>query len=77
MLCIRKDGHRRHVTRRAFEAHWQRLGYVIVQDDTNDVKSLGDMTVAELRALAETRGIDLGEAQRKGDIIAALEAAAQ
>lgn len=33
---------------------------------------LEDMTVSELRALADERGIDLGDARRKADIIAAL-----
>lgn len=36
---------------------------------------LADMTVAALRELAEMRGIDLGSASKKGDIIAAIEAA--
>ncbi|REJ34525.1 MAG: hypothetical protein DIU84_07715 [Bacillota bacterium] len=30
------------------------------------------MTVAQLRALAAERGVDLGQARRKADIIAAL-----
>lgn len=34
-----------------------------------------DMTVAELRTLAEERDVDLGQATRKADIIAVLVAA--
>lgn len=35
----------------------------------------GSMTVPDLKALAETRGIDLGDASKKADIIAAIELA--
>jgi len=31
LIYIKKDGHRRRVERRAFEAHWQRLGYEVVE----------------------------------------------
>lgn len=37
-------------------------------------RGLEDMTVAELRDLAAERGVDLGKARKKRDIIAALEA---
>lgn len=40
-----------------------------------DGAELAGMTVAELRELADARGIDLGNASKKGDIIAAIEAA--
>lgn len=36
---------------------------------------LADLTVVELRALAKERGVDLGDATKKPDIIAAIEAA--
>ena len=36
---------------------------------------LGTLTIAELRAFAEENAIDLGDAKRKGDIIAAIELA--
>lgn len=45
------------------------------EDDPVDEVELADMTVAELRELADARGIDLGNASKKGDIIAAIEAA--
>lgn len=45
------------------------------EDDTVEEVELADMTVAALRELAEMRGIDLGSASKKGDIIAAIEAA--
>lgn len=39
--------------------------------------SIGEMTVAELRAHAADNGIDLGDATRKADIIAAIELAGE
>jgi hypothetical protein len=38
-------------------------------------ETLEPMTIAELRTLADERGIDLGDARRKADIIAAIELA--
>jgi len=38
---------------------------------------LYSLKVAELKALAEDRGVDLGDATKKADIIAALELAAE
>lgn len=38
---------------------------------------LDDMTVQELKALAEENGIDLGQAKKKQDIIAIIVAAAE
>ncbi len=35
--------------------------------------TLADMTVAQLKDLAVARGVDLGEATKKADIIAAIE----
>lgn len=32
LILIRKDGHRRRVTRHAFDAHWSRLGYEVVAE---------------------------------------------
>lgn len=40
-------------------------------------KSLADMTRAELDALAAERGVDISDAKNKGDVIAALELAAE
>lgn len=43
----------------------------------NKSRDYADMTVAELRAMAQERGVDLGEAKLKADIIAALGQAAE
>jgi hypothetical protein len=42
------------------------------QPEEPDTEDLSEHTVAELRALAEKRGVDLGDATRKADIIEAL-----
>ena len=39
-----------------------------------DADSLDGMTVAELRDLADKRGVDLGDASKKADIVKALQA---
>ncbi|MFN3836776.1 MAG: hypothetical protein ACK4MI_03590 [Brevundimonas sp.] len=44
-------------------------------DDGDDDKPLGELTVAKLRALAEAEAIDLGDATKKDDIVAAIELA--
>jgi len=36
---------------------------------------IGDMSVAELKAYAASKSIDLGDATKKADILAAIEAA--
>lgn len=38
-------------------------------------KALDDHTVAELRGIADDEGIDLGDASKKADIVAAIELA--
>jgi hypothetical protein len=38
-----------------------------------DAPDISKMTVAELKGFAETNGIDLGDATKKDDIIAAIE----
>lgn len=48
----------------------ERLDYRIVEHD-----SLEDLTVAELRDLADNRGVDLDGASRKAEIIDAIQAA--
>ncbi|KMS59982.1 hypothetical protein V474_07745 [Novosphingobium barchaimii LL02] len=40
-----------------------------------DAPDITKMTVAELKTFAETNGIDLGEATKKDDILAAIELA--
>lgn len=44
-------------------------------DDDDQDKPLADLTVARLRALAEAETIDLGDATKKDDIVAAIELA--
>lgn len=46
---------------------------LVVQD--GGPKALSDHTVVELKALAESEQIDLGDASKKDDIIAAIELA--
>ncbi|MEM9286741.1 MAG: hypothetical protein AAGA36_00235 [Pseudomonadota bacterium] len=41
------------------------------------VLSFDDMTVDQLKAYADDKGIDLGEAKRKADMAAVLQAAAE
>ena len=43
---------------------------------SDEVAELADMTVAQLKTAAAERGVDLGEATRKDQILAVLEAAA-
>lgn len=51
---------------------------LVVEDETDKEtgsKSLEDMTIAELKAYAAEKEIDLGVATRKDDILAAIKAA--
>lgn len=43
----------------------------------NDADGFDGMTIPELKAYAEGKGIDLGDATRKADIIAAIELASE
>jgi hypothetical protein len=45
-----------------------------VLDTASDVNELDDLTVAELRDLAEERGVDVPSDAKKADLVAALEA---
>lgn len=42
-----------------------------------DERPLAEMSVKELKALAAARNVDLGDATKKDDIVAALELAAE
>ena len=44
-------------------------------DGDGKVDELEAMTVAQLKALAETEAVDLGEASKKAEIVAAIKAA--
>lgn len=48
---------------------------VVEADSESELKHVDDMTVAELKAFAVQAGIDLGEATKKDDILAAIKAA--
>jgi len=43
--------------------------------DSEEPKALADMTVPELKAYAKENAIDLGEATRKADVLAVIQAA--
>lgn len=43
----------------------------------SDADGFDGMTIPELKAYAESKGIDLGDATRKADIIAAIELASE
>jgi hypothetical protein len=45
------------------------------QDEQTVEKPLDEMTVAELKEYADQHGIDLGEAKKKAEILAAIQAA--
>lgn len=44
-------------------------------DDKDDDKGLAGLKVEDLKALAEAEGVELGDATKKADIIAAIELA--
>lgn len=57
-------------------AYFRRHGYIIGDEqDESGPKTVESMNVAELRAYAEDHGIDLGDATRKPEIRAAIQAA--
>lgn len=45
--------------------------------EDSGLRELADHTVVELKAMAAERGVDLGDAIKKADIVAALELAAE
>ncbi|WP_438435412.1 DUF7210 family protein [Gorillibacterium sp. sgz500922] len=55
--------------------------HVTVLDEADETpaadKAVDDMTVAELKAYAKAQGIDLGDATKKEEILAAVKAASQ
>lgn len=50
---------------------------VVEGGKTEDPKAVEDMTVAELKAYAAENNIDLGEATKKDDILAAIQKAGE
>lgn len=51
----------------------EKWGEEVAGDDAESAVDLSNMTVADLKALASERGVDLGDATKKADIIAVLE----
>lgn len=56
-------------------AQLRRLGYTVEQDGKGDESPLDGMTVEQLKAHADEHGIALGDATKKDDIRAAIDAA--
>lgn len=54
---------------------FRRHGYVIEDAKDSDEDPLGKLTIDELKAHASELSIDLGDASKKADIKAAIEAA--
>lgn len=53
----------------------RRLGYTVEQDGKGDENPLDGLTVEQLKAHAAEHGIDLGDATKKSDIRAVIDAA--
>ncbi len=63
-------------------AYFRRHGYGVGTSEAKDpagnpdpADNLADLTVAQLRKYAKDKGIDLGDAEKKADILAAVERA--
>jgi hypothetical protein len=87
LIRVAKDGAHISVHPTCLESHLK-LGWARAADQTPGADDLGqaeaagepalaDLTVAALKALAAERGVDLGDAAKKADIVAALELAAE
>jgi hypothetical protein len=80
-IAVRHNGHR-YAPGEEFEidqAAYRRIAVhvdVVAEDELED-KPLEKQSVAELKAYAEQHGIDLGEATKKPEILAAILAAPQ
>lgn len=68
-MKIQKDGRIIHVTKKAFEVVYKPRGYV----EVDEVKSLADLTKAELLELCGEAGIEVNARATKAEIIALLE----
>lgn len=72
----RKGGSGSHLINRSKYETDPKAYTLVDEPDPNDESGLSEKTVKELVALAVERGVDLGEATKKADIVALLEAAA-
>lgn len=70
-LIIKKGGHRRHVSRRAYRQKYKRLGYEIYEDLTEE-KELEEMTYDELADKAREKEIEGRSKMNKEELIEAL-----
>ena len=59
----------------AFEAALAEVGQTVEKFYSEELPDLDGMNIAQLKAFAEEKGIDLGSAKLKADIIAAIIAA--
>lgn len=87
LIRVSKDGAHMSVHPTCLESH-EKAGWVRSEDQRPAADDLGlaepagepalaDLTVAQLKAIAVERGVDLGDASKKADIVAALELAAE
>lgn len=89
LIRVAKGGAHLSVHPTCLAAH-QSAGWKVAEDQTPGVDDLGQAeletadgddlagkTVAELKVIAAERSVDLGDATKKADIIAALELAAE
>jgi len=70
-LIIKKGGHRRHVSKRAYRKKYKRLGYEILEDLTEE-KELEEMTYDELADKAREQKVEGRSKMNKEELIEAL-----
>ncbi|PSK96694.1 hypothetical protein CLV30_12576 [Haloactinopolyspora alba] len=78
-----QSGRVQRASREAFDRVWSHEGWQLTaekptpQEPATGEKPLDKLKVPELRAYAADQGIDLGDASKKADILAAIEAATE
>ena len=76
MLKIKERGCIRHVSKRAYNNKWKRLGYEIIEDlDAKEEaeENLADKTVEELRDMARELELTGYYSLKKDELIAEIE----
>ena len=76
MLKIKERGCIRHVSKRAYNNKWKRLGYEIIEDlDAKEEaeENLADKTVEELRDIARELELSGYYSLNKAELIAEIE----
>lgn len=71
-LYIKKGGHRRHVSKRAYRRKYKRLGYEIIEDLTEQDDELEELTYDELQELAREEDLTGRSSMNKEELIEAL-----